>query len=207
MLDSRDPNSVQNRFPTSASEDDSKARTCKSSPLPFLTAYLLTYITHFNPFLYRCCPLYFQAKNKSKTRPSRLELEESDPAGLHHCDVVCGKPTSCGLHSCPMTCHRGACPPCLQASFEELVCHCGRTTLEPPIPCGTRVVCNFPCRRSGPSCGHPQLPHNCHQTEGCPPCVHLTERLCDCGKNVVKNIPCSRSRVSCGTVCGALLVS
>lgn len=106
-----------------------------------------------------------------------------------------------------MTCHRSACPPCLQASFEELICHCGRTTIEPPVPCNTKIVCNFPCRRPLPSCGHPQLPHNCHEQAGCPPCVYLTERLCGCGKNVVKNVPCSRSRVSCGTVCGSLLVS
>lgn len=73
-----------------------------------------------------CCPLYFQAKNKSKRRPTYGELLEQDPAGLHLCDKTCGKRLRCGLHECVEQCHRGPCPPCLQASFEELSCHCGK---------------------------------------------------------------------------------
>ncbi|SPO28106.1 related to Shuttle craft protein [Ustilago trichophora] len=153
----------------------------------------------------QCCPLYFQAKNKSKKRPTLAELHAMDPAGLHECSIPCSKPLACGLHDCPMTCHRGACPPCLQASFEELICHCGRTVLEPPVPCGTQVRCNFPCVRPPPSCGHPKMPHDCHEEEPCPPCVYLTDKVCHCQKHIVKNVPCSRSRVSCGQLCDALL--
>lgn len=153
----------------------------------------------------QCCPLYFQAKSKSKKRPTVAELQAMDPAGLHECSIPCSKPLACGLHECPMTCHRGACPPCLQASFEELICHCGRTVLEPPVPCGTQVRCNFPCVRPPPSCGHPKMPHDCHEEESCPPCVYLTDKVCHCQKHIVKNVPCSRSRVSCGQSCDALL--
>lgn len=153
----------------------------------------------------QCCPLYFQAKNKSKKRPTMAELQAMDPAGLHECSIPCSKPLACGLHECPMTCHRGACPPCLQASFEELICHCGRTVLEPPVPCGTQVRCNFPCVRPPPACGHPKMPHDCHEEEPCPPCVYLTDKVCHCQKHIVKNVPCSRSRVSCGQPCDALL--
>lgn len=154
-----------------------------------------------------CCPLYFQAKSKSKRRPNQAELEQQDPAGFHTCHVQCGKRLQCGRHNCPLECHRGACPPCLQASFEDLVCHCGRTVLEPPVACGAQIVCNFPCTRPPPACGHPKVPHNCHEEEPCPPCVFLTDRICHCGKHVIKNTPCSRTRVGCGTQCGALLVS
>ncbi|SJX64040.1 related to Shuttle craft protein [Sporisorium reilianum f. sp. reilianum] len=153
----------------------------------------------------QCCPLYFQAKSKSKKRPTLAEMQAMDPAGLHECSIPCSKPLACGLHDCPMTCHRGACPPCLQASFEELICHCGRTVLEPPVPCGTQVRCNFPCVRPAPSCGHPKMPHDCHEEEPCPPCVYLTDKVCHCQKHIVKNVPCSRSRVSCGQPCDALL--
>ncbi|PWZ03652.1 hypothetical protein BCV70DRAFT_197851 [Testicularia cyperi] len=153
----------------------------------------------------QCCPLFFQAKSKAKKRPTMAELQAMDPVGFHECSVPCSKPLACGLHDCPMACHRGSCPPCLQASFEELACHCGRTVLEPPVPCGTKVRCNFPCVRPPPPCGHPKLPHDCHEEERCPPCVYLTDKVCHCQKHIVKNVPCSRSRVSCGQPCEALL--
>ncbi|KAK0540278.1 FKBP12-associated protein [Tilletia horrida] len=155
----------------------------------------------------RCCPLSFQAKAKGKKRPSPQELAAQDPAGFHECNVPCGKPLPCGSHACPMTCHRGPCQRCLQASFEELICFCGRTVLEPPVACGTVIRCNFPCTRPPPACGHPKVQHNCHEEEACPPCVFLTERLCHCGKSVVQAVPCSRSteRIRCGVTCGSLM--
>ena len=152
-----------------------------------------------------CCPLYFQAKSKSKKRLTPAELELQDPAGFHACDVPCGKLLSCKQHTCERGCHRGACGRCLQSSFEEMVCHCGRTVLEPPVQCGTQIQCNFPCTRPPPPCGHPEMPHNCHEEEQCPPCVYLTERLCHCKKTVVPNVPCSRANVHCGVTCNAVL--
>ncbi len=153
----------------------------------------------------QCCPLYFQAKSKSKRRPTAMEMELQDPAGFHACDVVCGKPLGCKRHDCERTCHRGPCGRCLQSSFEEASCHCGRTVLEPPIQCGTAIQCNFPCVRPPPPCGHPSLPHNCHESEQCPPCVYLTEKLCHCKKTLVPNVPCSRTNVHCGVTCNAVL--
>lgn len=154
----------------------------------------------------RCCPLYFQAKNKSKRKPTYDELLEQDPAGYHACDHTCGKLLSCGLHRCENACHRGQCPPCLQASFDEIACHCGRTVLEPPVPCSTRVQCHFPCARPPPECNHPQVSHDCHgDDESCPPCIFLVDKPCLCGKNVVSNVPCHRTKVSCGQMCNAVL--
>lgn len=157
----------------------------------------------------RCCPLSFQAKTPIGRRnrpPTQVELDEQDPARLHACSMPCGKPLACGKegHNCSLNCHRGACPPCLRSCFEEVSCHCGRTVLEPPVPCGQRPVCRFPCARPPPQCGHPKMPHDCHEEGPCPPCVYLTTKRCDCGFNMVPNVPCHRQKVSCGSVCGAL---
>jgi len=45
----------------------------------------------------------------------------------------------------------------------QLACPCGRTVLEPPIACGTRLACAYPCARPPPPCGHPHVPHACHE--------------------------------------------
>jgi transcriptional repressor NF-X1 len=84
-------------------------------------------------------------------------------------------------------------------------CVCGRTTLMPPIPCGTQIHCNHPCNRPPPPCGHPKPVHSCHETEGCPPCPFLTAKICACGKMTLPNVRCSQPKVSCGTSCGKLL--
>jgi transcriptional repressor NF-X1 len=93
-------------------------------------------------------------------------------------------------------------------TFPQLYCHCGRTVLEPPIPCGTRVQCNEPCNRP-PSCdAHPLTAHSCHpDTIPCPPCPFLTRKLCACGKKMVPNVRCSleRDKIGCGSACQKLM--
>jgi transcriptional repressor NF-X1 len=123
------------------------------------------------------------------------------------CTLICGKQLSCGNHTCPARDHRGPCPPCLEASYEELICNCRRTVVYPPIPCGRTLSCTYPCARPAPLCGHPKQPHQCHESPNCPPCIFLVSKLCACGKSEVKNVRCSqeRERVSCGKVCGRLL--
>lgn len=44
---------------------------------------------------------------------------ESDPMGVHNCDRTCGRKLSCGQHLCERRDHKGPCPPCLLAGFEE----------------------------------------------------------------------------------------
>lgn len=109
------------------------------------------------------------------------------------------------LDSCERKDHKGLCPPCLQSSFDEMTCRCGRTTLIPPIPCGTQIHCTYSCDRPPPACGHPKTPHTCHEQGSCPPCPFLTSKLCACRKTSLPNIRCSQEKVSCGTVCGKLL--
>ncbi|KAG8974978.1 FKBP12-associated protein [Tulasnella sp. 425] len=76
-----------------------------------------------------CCPLAALAgvgessgkgKRRQRNAPTAEELAELDPEGWHVCDYVCGKPLPCGNHTCSERDHRGPCPTCLQASFEEV---------------------------------------------------------------------------------------
>ncbi|KAH9477552.1 FKBP12-associated protein 1-like protein [Psilocybe cubensis] len=161
-----------------------------------------------------CCPLASLAMTTGKKGKRRM-MEDAHAQGIgeeqggwHECDLVCGKMLSCGNHKCEQRDHRGVCRPCLRSSFEELICFCGRTVYEPPIPCGTKIQCHYPCPRSAPPCGHPATPHSCHDdTVSCPPCPYLADKTCACGKKVVSNVRCSleTEKVSCGTVCGKLM--
>ena len=127
--------------------------------------------------------------------------------GFHVCDRICNRLLSCGQHRCQLPDHKGACQPCLRSSFDELTCHCGSTTLIPPVPCSTRIVCNQPCLRPDPPCGHPKAPHACHEDDqSCPPCPFLVSRNCQCHRQLeVKNVRCSQANISCGKSCDAQL--
>ncbi|EJD48338.1 hypothetical protein AURDEDRAFT_86187 [Auricularia subglabra TFB-10046 SS5] len=157
-----------------------------------------------------CCPAHNLrpkgGKGKKKAhqpidQPLDDPLEELERV-WHTCEFLCGKQLSCGLHTCDEPDHRGPCPPCLRSSFDELMCKCGRTVIQPPIPCGTKIACPYPCSEPPPPCGHQKTPHTCHETGACPPCPFLTPKTCACGKTVVPNIRCSQERVSCGKPCG-----
>ncbi|SCV73947.1 BQ2448_6377 [Microbotryum intermedium] len=184
----------------------------------------------------QCCPLSYQealhlSKGKNKRRNALDDFEQHDPLGIHECDRNCGKKLSCGTHFCERKDHKGwvdisaqsngfclvdadhvllskhrPCPPCLDANFEELACHCGSTVVLPPIPCGYEIRCKHPCMRPS-TCMHPQVPHQCHESPECPPCPFLTVKTCACGKKPVANVRCSQDsrKVSCGQRCGRLL--
>ncbi|KAL6725903.1 hypothetical protein Aduo_007924 [Ancylostoma duodenale] len=118
----------------------------------------------------------------------------------HLCLQICNKRLSCGLHFCESICHAGQCPRCLNSSFEEQFCHCGRTMRPPPVPCGAPLPeCDEPCARPH-SCNHP-VTHRCHGEERCPPCTALTEKMCYGKHEIRKNIPCHLEAVSCGRLC------
>ncbi|KAJ1350745.1 hypothetical protein KIN20_006620 [Parelaphostrongylus tenuis] len=122
----------------------------------------------------------------------------------HFCLQVCNKRLSCGLHFCESICHAGQCPRCLNSSFEEQFCHCGRTVRPPPVPCGSPLPeCNELCARPH-QCDHP-VTHRCHGEERCPPCTALVERMCYGNHEIRKNVPCHIGAVSCGRPCGKLL--
>lgn len=123
----------------------------------------------------------------------------------HLCLQVCNKRLSCGLHFCENICHAGKCPRCLNSSFEEQFCHCGRTMRPPPVPCGSPMPeCNELCARPH-RCNHPVM-HRCHGEECCPPCTVLVERMCYGNHEIRKNVPCHIDAVSCGRICGKPLI-
>ena len=156
----------------------------------------------------RCCPGEKNAAErqatKRKLRPlgaSRI-VDEGFEAE-HICTRSCGRMLKCGNHTCPELCHKGPCKSCREAIFDEISCHCGKTVLQPPLPCGSLPpFCRFDCERLK-DCQHPKVPHSCHgDDEVCPKCPFLTEKPCLCGKTKLKNQPCWLSEVRCGIICG-----
>ncbi|XP_043545901.1 transcriptional repressor NF-X1 isoform X1 [Chiloscyllium plagiosum] len=122
----------------------------------------------------------------------------------HKCLLLCGRKLNCGQHKCEEPCHRGNCQNCWQSSFDELTCHCGKTVIYPPIPCGTKPPeCKNPCIREH-ECDHPVF-HNCHNEEKCPPCTYLTQKWCMGKHEMRSNIPCHLTGISCGLACNKLL--
>ncbi|KAI4928595.1 hypothetical protein J4E85_005212 [Alternaria conjuncta] len=148
--------------------------------------------------------------NRRKGRPlhSAPRQAHENFEAEHICTRSCGRQLKCGNpeHRCQELCHKGPCGTCRDAIFDELSCHCGRTVLQPPLPCGTKPPpCRFKCERPK-DCGHPQLDHSCHlDDQPCPKCAFLTAKPCLCGKSVLKNQPCWLTEVRCGQVCGRTL--
>lgn len=142
----------------------------------------------------RCCPGERMAMERQATKRKQRPLDAAPPPPMeeifeaeHICTRVCGRKLKCGNHYCTELCHKGACKSCREAIFDEVSCQCGRTVLEPPLPCGTQSpTCRFDCERPK-NCGHPQLSHNCHgDDEPCPKCPFLTERVCMCRRRPLK---------------------
>lgn len=136
----------------------------------------------------RCCPL---------SNSGSILSGEWDP---HFCSMPCGKKLRCGQHSCESLCHSGHCPPCLETIFTDLMCACGRTSIPPPLPCGTPTPsCQLPCLVPQP-CGHASS-HSCHFGD-CPPCSVPIAKECIGGHVVLRNIPCGSKDIRCNKLCG-----
>ncbi len=149
-----------------------------------------------------CCSGEKKAMERRRQKKTANENFEAE----HICLQVCGRQLRCGQHTCQQLCHRGPCPSCLEAVFDEISCSCGRTVLQPPQPCGTRSPeCRFDCTRPQP-CGHPTVSHQCHPDDTpCANCPYLVEKSCICGKKNMKNQPCWFEDVRCGLPCGKKL--
>ncbi|KAK7314674.1 hypothetical protein VNO77_33201 [Canavalia gladiata] len=136
----------------------------------------------------RCCPL---------SNPNNSLNGDWDP---HFCSMPCGKKLRCGQHVCESLCHSGHCPPCLETIFNDLTCACGRTSIPPPLPCGTPPPsCQLPCSIPQP-CGHSGS-HSCHFGD-CPPCSVPVAKECIGGHVVLRNIPCGSKDIRCNNPCG-----
>ncbi|KAI3780236.1 hypothetical protein L2E82_10207 [Cichorium intybus] len=137
----------------------------------------------------KCCPL-----SNTRNLPS---LHEWD---LHMCSKPCEKKLRCGQHDCESLCHSGHCPPCPETIFTDLTCACGRSSIPPPLPCGTPPPsCQYPCSVPQP-CGHVSS-HSCHFGD-CPPCSVPIPKECIGGHVVLRNIPCGSKDIRCNKICG-----
>lgn len=159
----------------------------------------------------RCCSGERKAAErqatKRKLRPlGAAHIIDDSIEAEHICTRVCGRALKCGNHTCPELCHKGPCGTCREAIFDEVSCHCGKTVLQPPLPCGTSPpICSFQCELPK-ACGHPRVPHSCHgPNESCPKCPFLESKICLCQRNTLKNQPCWLTDVRCGDVCGKKL--
>ncbi|XP_020215554.1 NF-X1-type zinc finger protein NFXL1 [Cajanus cajan] len=136
----------------------------------------------------RCCPL---------SNPNNVLNADWDP---HLCSLPCGKKLRCGQHACESLCHSGHCPPCLETIFTDLMCACGKTSIPPPLPCGTPPPsCQLPCSIPQP-CSHPAS-HSCHFGD-CPPCSVPVTKECIGGHVALRNIPCGSKDIRCNKLCG-----
>lgn len=159
----------------------------------------------------RCCSGRPDAERRRKTAYSSRELlDESLVESQHICLKECNLKLSCGIHTCHMKCHPGKCPPCLESDSNDLVCPCGKTVVEAPVRCGTKLPpCRYPCIRVVEGtypCGHKPMPHTCHPlSEPCPPCTAPVFKPCKCGKKTKVRTLCFQNDVSCGTTCNKQL--
>eukprot|EP01080_Neovahlkampfia_damariscottae_P008764 gene8764-712_t len=137
----------------------------------------------------QCCP----SKN-----PNTFDVQ-----GNHICHLTCGRKLNCEKHKCDLPCHGLSCPPCVNVIRQRISCKCGKTHLEPPQHCGTKLPpCPFECSIKR-ECGH-EPKHNCHQKGECPPCVELTDKMCSGGHTEVQ-VPCCTTQISCGRSCDKAL--
>ncbi|TQS35016.1 hypothetical protein Golomagni_04578 [Golovinomyces magnicellulatus] len=158
-----------------------------------------------------CCPAAKKANERQALKRMNRALNavsrgSDDFEPEHICIKTCGRSLKCGNHTCSALCHKGPCPSCLDAIFNPISCACGRTVLEPPQPCGTLAPeCKYDCTIR-PTCGHPVVKHQCHlNTESCPNCPFLVQKICVCRKKILKNQPCWFTEVRCGLICGRSL--
>lgn len=155
----------------------------------------------------KCCSGKPSAERRKKTPfTSRELLDESMVEAEHVCLKSCNLTLMCGRHKCQRKCHPGKCPPCLESDPNDLVCPCGKTVVEAPVRCGTKLPpCPYSCIsvvRDGYPCGHTPMPHLCHPPEErCPPCTATVKKPCKCGKRNDVRTLCFQEEVSCGQIC------
>lgn len=160
----------------------------------------------------RCCAGRPLAERRRKTMKINVRdlADESTIEPIHICLKDCNLTLSCGIHKCSRKCHAGKCPPCLESDSNDLVCPCGKTIVEAPVRCGTKLPnCPYPCIRvvrGETDCGHSPMPHECHPPDiPCPDCTATVFKPCICGKEQRVRTVCFMKDVSCGKVCGERL--
>jgi len=161
----------------------------------------------------RCCSGRPAAEVRKKTHFRTADLaDETLVEPEHVCLQDCNLLLSCGKHICQRKCHPGKCPPCLESDSNDLVCPCGKTIVEAPVRCGTKLPpCPYPCIkvvRGESVCGHVPIEHPCHSLDTpCPPCTASVFKPCKCGKVEKVRTVCFQKDVSCGKICNKPLTT
>ncbi|KAI2614697.1 uncharacterized protein GGS25DRAFT_472742 [Hypoxylon fragiforme] len=109
----------------------------------------------------------------------------------HSCGQTCSKPRGTCPHPCPLQCHAGPCPPCLQMGPTQH-CFCGKHTSTKR--CGETDYthgwsCHDPCGDILP-CGEHECQKECHSGL-CGSCEIPVLSICYCGRQF-KEIPCEQ---------------
>ncbi|KAL1893778.1 FKBP12-associated protein [Sporothrix stenoceras] len=158
-----------------------------------------------------CCPGKPKAAARMKMPKRRNGVQGStaqeEIEAEHTCLRPCGRLLKCGQHTCPQVCHKGACHSCVAYILEDMSCPCGQTVVQAPYLCGTVLPsCDADCPRPLP-CGHPSIPHRCHdsQQQPCPRCQRLVSKSCLCGKLVLNRVACGADNIQCSNICGKTL--
>uniref|UniRef100_A0A8C4QJ29 Nuclear transcription factor, X-box binding-like 1 n=2 Tax=Eptatretus burgeri TaxID=7764 RepID=A0A8C4QJ29_EPTBU len=110
------------------------------------------------------------------------------------CQRVCGKQFSCGVHTCQMICHSGACLSCPTSGLRT--CPCGKTPCE--LPCTEEPpTCGDTCAKPL-ACGQHRCNQRCHRGP-CETCRQVVDKSCRCGRHT-RSTQCSRPYL-CDTRC------
>ncbi|XP_064481964.1 NF-X1-type zinc finger protein NFXL1-like [Ornithodoros turicata] len=110
------------------------------------------------------------------------------------CNKVCGRPLSCGHHSCEVICHSGSCGSCPKAGARS--CPCGKSQSQ--LPCTVDVPpCGDTCDKTL-ECGLHRCSQRCH-TGPCGSCLQMSVKRCQCSARE-KSVPCSKPYY-CETKC------
>ncbi|EPY23338.1 hypothetical protein AGDE_12885 [Angomonas deanei] len=119
----------------------------------------------------------------------------------YECEQVCGKPLSCGSHTCTAECHEGPCPNC--RVLQEVTCYCGAHSKKVRCGEGKSYSCGEVCRKKR-DCGNHECGVLCHEG-ACQPCLRTPARqkFCPCGKTRLKveRTSCLDPVPTCGLVC------
>nr|XP_046185217.1 NF-X1-type zinc finger protein NFXL1-like [Oncorhynchus gorbuscha] len=114
------------------------------------------------------------------------EAERQCASPVWHCQQPCGRPLSCGNHTCERMCHSGLCGACPRSG--NRACPCGKS--KSSLPCTEDVpTCGDTCDKVM-ECGLHTCSMRCHRG-ACETCRQEVEKQCRCGK-YTRLMPCHK---------------
>ncbi|KAK1803743.1 hypothetical protein P4O66_020762, partial [Electrophorus voltai] len=124
--------------------------------------------------------------SRQKCVCGRKQAERQCASPVWHCDQVCGRPLTCGNHTCERVCHTDVCGECPRAV--NRTCPCGKSKCA--LPCTVDVpTCGDTCDKKL-DCGLHTCSMRCHRGP-CETCRQEVEKHCRCGR-YSKSMPCHK---------------